>query len=80
MKLSQTKLARMISSLWEAQIQTDCQCTLSLYGDGETAQPESTHRFQSGCRRPLGKLLLLAAGIGLLFAVLRGICRLFSHC
>lgn len=79
MKLSQTKFVQMLSTLMDAQIQADCQCTLSLYGDGETAQPESTHRFQGSCRRPLGKLLALLGGIGLLVALLRGICRLFSH-
>ena len=80
MKLSQTKFVQSLAALFGTRVRTDCQCTLSLYGSGEDAEPECTHRWHGNMERSLGKLLALLACLVLLLSLLRGICRLLSRC
>lgn len=79
MKLSQTKLSQSLASLFRTRVRADCQCTLSLYGREEDAEPECVHRWQGSMERSLGKLLALVACLVFLLSLLRGVCRLLSH-
>lgn len=70
----------MLSSLCQYQLQKEYDTTLSIFdGDCDTT-PICAHHAKGRARLPLWKLVAVVGICAALWALLRGICSLFSLC
>lgn len=71
------KLSECCAALCRYQLQKEYDTTLTLY-DEQTGEPMCSHHSKGSSSLPLWKLLAAVGAIATFFALLRGLCSLFS--